>query len=428
MTQLLEMLMPDVGEGIAEAELMEWHVDVGETVEADAPLCQIQTDKSIVEIPAPATGTVLKRCVEAGDVAQVGELLVIIGDPDALSGDDIGDIGGVGDRSLPEPASQPDLNVFAAAPAQAAGTTGDRIVTVPPTHAGSSGTRTRPLASPRTRRIAARRGIDLQNITGTGPHSRIIEADLEQTSRSSQGLTGVPPQPSTSRTNQVIELRGLRRAIARHMTEALTIPHVTEFREVDATNLLAARNALKASVEAQGLRLSVLPLLLKAVMRALTLQPSMNATFDVEAGTVTQHGGVNLGVATATRDGLLVPVIRDADLLTLTELAREVGRLAERARTRTATTQELTGGSFTVTNFGSFGTWLGNPVIRPQEVGIAGFGRITDKVIAVEGQAVVRPVLPIVVATDHRINDGADLADFVNAIAEAVSQPLLLLS
>jgi pyruvate dehydrogenase E2 component (dihydrolipoamide acetyltransferase) len=409
-SEVVEFRMPDVGEGIAEAELLEWFAEVGDPVQSDGLLCQVQTDKSIVEIPVPATGTLLRRCVEVGEVALVGDLLVVIGEP----------------GSLPQTQDAP----AAAAPAPAVPADG-----VLATVAGEpTSPQRRPLASPRTRRLAAQRAIDLAVIVGSGPHGRILESDLDVVTSSIDGAAApapagrTPARTSAPRTDEVIPLRGLRRSIARSMTEALNIPHVTEFREVDATNLLAARAALKPSFEAQGVRLSVFPLLLKAVMRALAIQPSMNATFDASTDTLTRHAGVHLGMATATDDGLIVPVVRDADLLSLTELTREVERLADRARNRTATSDELTGGSFTVTNFGSFGTWLGNPVIRPPEVGIAGFGRITDKVVAVDGQPAVRPVLPIVVATDHRINDGAHLAEFVNAVAEAVAQPLLLLS
>lgn len=424
MTQLIEFHMPDVGEGIAEAEVLQWFAEVGDVVVADQPMVQVETDKSIVEIPAPATGTLLRQCISVGKVAKVEELLAVIGDPGALGDEPTG--GATTNAAGEKPV--PDRAALATAPS-AAGATG-------PTAAGVSdpaAARKRPIASPRTRRLAVERGIDLSAIEGTGPHGRILEADLDHP-RQLSGSPGASAAAASaaragvSRANEVVELRGLRRSIARSMTEALAIPHVTEFREVDATNLLAAQSALKPAFEAKGVRFSMFPLLLKVVMRALAIQPSMNATYDAATETLTKYAGVHLGMATATDDGLIVPVIRDADTLTLMELAVEVERLAVRARGRTATPQELTGGSFTVTNFGSFGTWIGNPVIRPPEVGIAGFGRITEKVIAVDGQAVVRPVLPIVVAMDHRINDGAHLAGFVNAVADAVAQPLLLLS
>jgi pyruvate dehydrogenase E2 component (dihydrolipoamide acetyltransferase) len=423
-TRVIEFHMPDVGEGIAEAEVLEWFVEVGQPIEEDDPMVQVETDKSIVEIPAPATGTLLKQCVPVGKVAKVEELLAVIGDAGAVLSENV-------EPSAPIATTDEPVRVGAIPPT--ATEHGRHAVLVGAPDPGAP--RRRPMASPRTRRLAVQRGIDLAALTGSGPHGRILASDLDEPiapiGSSGAPADGAPTRAARAvprRANEVIELRGLRRSIARSMTEALTIPHVTEFREVDATNLLAARAALKPTFEANGVRLSVFPILLKAVVRALTLQPSMNATFDAATETLTKHAGVHLGMATATDDGLIVPVIRDADLLNLTDLTHEVERLAGRARARTATPEELAHGSFTVTNFGSFGTWMGNPVIRPPEVGIAGFGRISEKVIAIDGQPVVRPVLPIVVATDHRINDGAHLAQFVNAVADAVAQPLLLLS
>lgn len=447
MSEAIEFRMPDVGEGIAEAQVIRWFVEVGDTVREDAPLLEVETDKAVVEIPAPASGTVLDRPVAEGGTAIVGELLVVIGDaadgrgttgpaaaPPRAAG--AGPAPGAG-RSATAPVAPP--NGPAAAP-------GGPAVPTDPT--GPGGPRRRPAASPRTRRLAVARGIDLAALVGTGPHGRILVSDLDApVSAAGSGGAGcaedgsgafagpVPPTPvavtparRVDRTDEVVEIRGIRRSIARSMTQALTIPHVTEFREVDATALLAARAALRPGFESQGIRLSVFPLLLRAVIRALRRHPGMNATYQADTQTLVRRGSVDLGIATATEDGLLVPVVRDADLLDLAGLAGEVERLADRARTRVAKPEELTGGSFTVTNFGSFGTWLGTPVIRPPEVAIAGFGRITEKVVPVDGVPVVRPVLPIVVATDHRINDGAHLAEFVSTVAEAVAQPLLLLS
>lgn len=408
----VEFLMPDVGEGIAEAEVLEWFVEVGDEVAADQPLCQVETDKSIVEIPSPASGVLMERRPEAGGYAAVGDLLAVIGAAtQAVAAGAAHDQRPATSTTEPQPAARP---------------VGISIPTYP-------ATRPRPLASPHTRLLAAQKGIDLTTIAGSGPHGRILATDLDgqvpaRPGRAAGNAVERARASADARAEEVIELRGLRRSIARSMTDALSIPHVTEFREVDATNLLSARAALKPSFDARGLRLSVLPLLLRAVLRALELHPSMNATYDASTETLTRHRAVHLGIATATVDGLIVPVVRDADLHPLSGLVGEVDRLAERARTRTATPEELVGGTFTVTNFGSFGTWLGNPVIRPPEVAIAGFGRIESKVLALDGEPVVRPVLPIVVSTDHRINDGAHLAEFVTAIAEAVAQPLLLLS
>lgn len=431
MTAPFEFRLPDVGEGIAQIEVLRWFAEVGETVHADQPLIEGETDKSVVEIPSPVTGTLLAQCIAAGTVGAVGELLAVI-----ASADSPADAVSSAAESFmtPPPAAPPPAPSGEAAP-------------------GSS--RRRPLASPHTRRLAAQRGIDLTTVAGTGPHGRITEADLATAGAVSAAApisraptSAAPPlaapagatpptaaprsaasdRGSRPRTSTTTPLTGVRRATAQAMTAALRIPHITEFREVDATNLLAARAVLAQHLADRGLHLSVLPLLLAAVARALAGNPSFNATFDERAEAVTSYSAVDLGIATATDDGLLVPVLRDADQRGLADIAAELDRLAAGARARTLGREELTGGTFTVTNIGSFGSWLGTPLIRPPEVGIAGFGRIADRVIVVDGQPAVRPVLPIIAAADHRIHDGSHLAAFIDSLAEVVAQPLVLLA
>ena len=207
------------------------------------------------------------------------------------------------------------------------------------------------------------------------------------------------------------------------MSEALRIPHITEFKEIDATALMALRSELAPKFEKDGVKFSVTPLLMRACVLALKNHPSFNARFDSEMGEIRQYDDINLGVATATDDGLIVPVMRGANDFTVEMLAEQTEKLAELAKTRKATSDQLGGGTFTVTNFGSFGTWLGTPIIRPPEVAIAGFGRIAEKVIPVVGVPAVRMVLPIVVAADHRINDGAHLGAFVSDIAKLLLNP-----
>ncbi|MUL84753.1 MULTISPECIES: dihydrolipoamide acetyltransferase family protein [unclassified Mycolicibacterium] len=410
--------MPDVGEGIAEAEVIEWLVKVGDTVAEDQPVIVVETDKSQVELPSPFTGVISDLHVAVGDTVKVGTVLITVianGAQPAVTADS---------TALGPSHTAPD----AVQPTPAASPTGpDRL-------------RRRPLASPSTRRLAVSLGVDLTLVTGTGPHGRIQADDVRDTAAQPQPGTPAarpdepsPTKPAWAQTtaadarDAVISVRGLRRQIAKSMTQSLQIPHVTEFREIDATALLHARTVLKIRFEQDGIRLSVLPLLVKATARALARHRSFNATYDADREELTQYGSVDIGIATATDDGLIVPVIRDVDRLSLRAIATEIDRVAELARTRKAKPEELGGAGFTITNFGSFGTWMGTPIIRHPEVAIAGFGRIREQVIPVDGQPAVRPVLPIVVATDHRINDGADLGAFVTDVADALQQPLLLL-
>ena len=286
-------------------------------------------------------------------------------------------------------------------------------------------TNVRPLASPSTRKLADSLGVDLDAIVGSGPNGRITSDDV--TNAKSGVNTAAPTHDNSPTIAQagitLIQLRGLRRQIATSMSEALRIPHITEFKEIDATALMALRSELAPQFEKEGIKFSVTPLLMRACVLALQNHPTFNARFDSEMGEIRQYDDINLGFATATEDGLIVPVIRKANDFTVAKLAKETEQLAELAKTRKATSDQLGGGTFTVTNFGSFGTWLGTPIIRPPEVAIAGFGRIAEKVIPVDGVPAVRMVLPIVVAADHRINDGAHLGAFVSDIAKLLLNP-----
>jgi pyruvate/2-oxoglutarate dehydrogenase complex dihydrolipoamide acyltransferase (E2) component len=401
MSNLIDYKLADVGEGIAEAEVIEWLVAVGDSVKEDQPVVVVETDKSQIEIPAPVTGIVKSLGAKVGDVLAVGSNLMQIEATGAIS------------KDIAAHASAPAVEVkqtsaSAATPARA--------------------TNVRPLASPSTRKLAASLGVDLDAIVGSGPNGRITSDDV--TNAKSGANTAAPTYDNSPTISQadgngitLIQLRGLRRQIATSMSEALRIPHITEFKEIDATALMALRSELAPQFEKEGIKFSVTPLLMRACVIALQNHPTFNARFDSEMGEIRQYDDINLGFATATDDGLIVPVMRKANDFTVAMLAKETEQLAELAKTRKATSDQLGGGTFTVTNFGSFGTWLGTPIIRPPEVAIAGFGRIAEKVIPVDGVPAVRMVLPIVVAADHRINDGADLGAFVSDIAKLLLNP-----
>ena len=398
MRNLIDYKLADVGEGIAEAEVIEWLVAVGDNVQEDQPVVIVETDKSQIEIPAPVTGIVKSLGAKVGDVLAVGSNLM--------------QIEATGDISK-------DIAAHASAPAVEVKQTSVSEAT--PARA----TNVRPLASPSTRKLADSLGVDLDAIVGSGPNGRITSDDV--TNAKSGVNTAAPTHENSPTIAQagitLIQLRGLRRQIAISMSEALRIPHITEFKEIDATALIALRSELAPQFEKEGIKFSVTPLLMRACVIALQNHPTFNARFDSEMGEIRQYDDINLGFATATEDGLIVPVIRKANDFTVAKLAKETEQLAELAKTRKATSDQLGGGTFTVTNFGSFGTWLGTPIIRPPEVAIAGFGRIAEKVIPVDGVPAVRMVLPIVVAADHRINDGAHLGAFVSDIAKLLLNP-----
>jgi pyruvate/2-oxoglutarate dehydrogenase complex dihydrolipoamide acyltransferase (E2) component len=372
--------LPDVGEGLAEAEVVEWLVDPGATVRADQPVVTVETAKAQVELPAPADGTIRQLARAVGDVVPVGEPLFVL-----------------------------------------------------ETGAGASpAARNRVLAAPSTRRLAVEHGVELTTLTGSGPNGRIVPDDV-------MAAVAAPPKPEPepepvlpqapvdTADTEVRPLRGLRRQTAKAMTAALAVPHITEFREVDATELERAHALLRADAEERGERLTLLPLLVRVLVAALRRHPELNATFDPERGELTVHRRLHIGIATATPDGLVVPVLRDAGTRAVPGLAREIARLAQAARERTLTPRDTTGATFTVSNFGSYGTWLGTPLISPPQVAIAGFGRVRDAVVPVDGAPAVRRVLPLAVAADHRVLDGADLGAFVATLERLVRTPLLLL-
>ena len=407
MSQIVDYKLADVGEGIAEAEVIEWLVAVGDMVKEDQPVIVVKTDKSQIEIPAPVAGKVIELCVAAGDVLAVGASLMKI----EATGEISNDI-----SAHASPATAATSPIITNDKADSTSTLGARATNV------------RPLASPSTRRLAASLSVALENVSGSGPNGQITAEDVQAASVTSSPNSTPKVTPTVSESGvTVIPLRGLRRQIAASMSQALTIPHILEFKEIDATALLALRNDLSKDFEAQGQKLSVTPFLMRACVLALAKHKTFNARFDAQDAEIAQFENVNLGFATATDDGLIVPVIDNAHSLSVKELAQETDTLAALAKSRKASVEQLSGGTFTLTNFGSFGTWLGTPIIHAPEVAIAGFGRITEKVLAVDGIPTVRMVLPIVVAADHRVNDGAHLGAFVSEIADLLLHPLSLL-
>jgi pyruvate/2-oxoglutarate dehydrogenase complex dihydrolipoamide acyltransferase (E2) component len=407
MSAIVDYKLADVGEGIAEAEVIEWLVAVGDLVKEDQPVIVVETDKSQIEIPAPVSGKVIELCVVAGDVLAVGASLMKI----EASGEISKDISAHASPAKTDPSAV---------------LTNDKADL--PSTLGARATNVRPLASPSTRRLAASLGVALENVSGSGPNGQITSEDVQAASATASPNSTPKVTPTVSEPGvTVIPLRGLRRQIAASMSQALTIPHILEFKEIDATALLALRSELSKDFEAQGQKLSVTPFLMRACVLALAKHKTFNARFDSQAAEIAQFENVNLGFATATDDGLIVPVIDNAQSLSVKELAQETDTLAALAKSRKASVAQLSGGTFTLTNFGSFGTWLGTPIIHAPEVAIAGFGRITEKVLALDGIPTVRMVLPIVVAADHRVNDGAHLGAFVSEIADLLLHPLSLL-
>ncbi|UUZ74336.1 2-oxo acid dehydrogenase subunit E2 [Polaromonas sp. P1(28)-13] len=401
--------MPDLGEGIAEVELVAWHVLPGDRVVEDQALADVMTDKATVEIPSPVVGTVLALGGEVGQVLAVGAELIRIevAAQEAVSPSPSG--GGPGWGQPPQ-----------AAQAMQAGQ--------PPSQPSPrEGRSERPIASPAVRRRAWELGIDLQQVAASGAGGRIMQADLDAHVAAHGAGMPASVRPAQRDDEERIPVIGLRRRIAQKMQESKRrIPHFTYVEEVDVTELEALRARLNAKWGAQRGHLTLLPLLVRAVVLAVREFPQINARFDDEAGVVTRHGAVHIGIATQTEGGLMVPVLRHAEALDLWASAAEVARLAQAARAGKATRDELTGSTLTLTSLGALGGIVSTPVINHPEVAIVGVNRIVERPVLQGGAVVARQMMNLSSSFDHRVVDGLDAAQFVQALRAYLETPVTL--
>lgn len=398
-TTLVDVTLADVGEGIAEAQIVEWLVALGQAVSEDQSIVLISTDKAVVELPAPAQGILREQTVPAGATVIVGSLLARIEVTREAAAKLIPRRAGSTARPAPQSAVKTPVV----------------------------------MAAPSTRLLARQLNVDLARLSGSGPQSRILDDDVRQAASGSNASSATSQEFPESRTlaqgdEKRVPLRGVRLAVARSTTASWgDVPHIVEFRQIDATKLQQAREAYRPRYVREETRLTYLPFFVKAAAVALARHPRFNARLDMEKREIIYYRHCNIGIATATEAGLTVPVLHNVENQSLLEIARALDALIDRARKQALSVAEATNGTFTITNFGSYGTWLGTPIIHAPEVAIVGFGRIQDAVLAVEGAAVVRPVLPICAATDHRLNDGIHLAAFLDTLTQSLSDPLTFL-
>jgi len=398
--------MPDVGEGVAEAELVEWHVKTGDPVREDMVIAAVMTDKATVEIPSPVSGTVTWLAGEIGDRIAVKAPLVRI---ETASG-----AGEAEPETVPQP--QPAEPVKAEAPKP-----------VPKAPALAAPPAEKPLAAPSVRLFARESGVDLRQVQGTGPAGRILREDIEQFLN--QGLTPAPARTGLAKktTTEEIKLTGLRRRIAEKMVLSTSrIPHITYVEEVDMTALEELRATMNADRKAEHPKLTVLPFLMRALVKAISDQPDVNATFDDDAGIITRHSAVHIGIATQTPAGLTVPVVRHAEARGIFDCAVEMNRLAEAARSGTATRDELSGSTITISSLGALGGIVSTPVINHPEVAIIGVNKIATRPVWDGAQFVPRKMMNLSSSFDHRIIDGWDAATFVQRIRTLLETPALI--
>jgi len=404
---IYEFKLPDIGEGVVEGEVVRWLVKEGDTVREDQPLVEVMTDKATVEIPAPRAGRVGKRMFLEGQICPVGKVLLTI-ELDAAA-------------PAPAPKAAPAAPVAAATamPAPSAG----EVPTV---------VHTMVLATPATRKLARELRGDIRLVAGTGRGGRITSDDVRK-----QGGGAAPapaarpaaPAPAAMAGDVRVPFRGVRKKIAEHLVHSKqTAAHFSYWEEVDCTDLVQVRAKANEKLAARGVKLSFLPFIIKATTAALAKFPQLNSTLDEKAGEIVQRGAQHIGLATATDNGLIVPVVRDAGNKTLVQLAGEIERLAELTRTGKASRDELTGSTFTITSLGTLGGLGATPIINFPEVAILGVHKIARRPMVGAGDKIVaRDMMNLSISVDHRVVDGYDAARLVADIKASLENPGLLM-
>ncbi|MDV4155381.1 MULTISPECIES: dihydrolipoamide acetyltransferase family protein [Rhizobium] len=396
--------MPDVGEGVAEAEIVEWHVKTGDPVREDMVIAAVMTDKATVEIPSPVNGTVTWLAGEVGDRIAVKAPLVRI----ETAGDG-GEAQPVGISQTPI-AETPKAEIAKPAPAA-------------PTPAPAE----KPLAAPSVRLFARESGVDLRQVQGTGPAGRILREDIEQFLTPGTAPAAVKNGFAKKTATEEIKLTGLRRRIAEKMVlSASRIPHITYVEEVDMSALEELRATMNGDRKPDHPKLTVLPFLMRALVKAISEQPDVNATFDDDAGIITRYSAVHIAIATQTPAGLTVPVVRHAEARGIWDCAAEMNRLAEAARSGTATRDELSGSTITISSLGALGGIVSTPIINRPEVAIIGVNKIATRPVWDGAQFVPRKMMNLSSSFDHRIIDGWDAANFVQRIRTLLETPALI--
>ncbi|HJR27081.1 MAG TPA: dihydrolipoamide acetyltransferase family protein [Pseudomonas sp.] len=415
--------MPDIGEGIAEVELSQWHVKVGDMVVEDQVLADVMTDKAMVDIPSPVHGKVIALGGQPGEVMAVGSILISI---------EVEGAGNVKESTAPAaaikeaPVAAPKVEAFveskpaAAAPHPAAVCQGPMV---------AREADERPLASPAVRKHALDLGIQLRLVRGTGPAGRILHEDLEAYLAQGQSNASTTTAAAYAQRNdeQQIPVIGMRRKIAQRMQDATQrAAHFSYVEEIDVTAVEELRAHLNEKHGATRGKLTLLPFLVRALVVALRDFPQINARYDDEAQVITRLGAVHVGIATQAEIGLMVPVVRHAEARSLWDNAAEISRLATAARTGKASRDELSGSSITLTSLGALGGIVSTPVLNLPEVAIVGVNKIVERPMVIKGQIVIRKMMNLSSSFDHRVVDGMDAAQFIQAVRSLLEQPATL--
>jgi 2-oxoisovalerate dehydrogenase E2 component (dihydrolipoyl transacylase) len=405
--------MPDLGEGTVDAEIVAWHTKPGDTVSEDQLIVEVMTDKAAVEVPAPVSGRVLSVTGAPGDKVAVGSPLIVFELSEGANPAATVAASAAPAAQVSAPAPTPGVKAPAPTPASPPASTAEAAVAAAAVPVARQG---RVMTSPANRRRASEAGIDLKTVAGSGPGGRILRADLQTTAPR-------PPKSDAADTTE-IKVIGLRRLIAERMSEAKrNIPHFAYVEEVDVTELESLRMHLNHSRPKDAGSLSYLPLVVMALVRVIESFPQCNVLYDAARGVLIRHRAVHVGIATQTPDGLKVPVVHNAQALGLWEVAAEIRRLAERARSNKATREELVGSTITVTSLGKLGGIASTPIINAPEVAIIGLNKAVERPVVHQGTVVVRRIMNLSSSFDHRFVDGYDAAAMIQALKERLEHP-----
>jgi pyruvate dehydrogenase E2 component (dihydrolipoamide acetyltransferase) len=427
-----EFKFPDIGEGLTEGEIVRWLVKEGDEIKEGQPLVEVETDKALAEIPSPKTGVILKILAKEKEIVKVGQVIVVFGE----KGEKIEKKEEKPQKEEPkkeEPAKE-------APPRPSVGVVGE--LEEAPEEGGGVVEKQKPakpafvsehaLATPAVRGLAKELGVDIEKAKGTGAGGRVLEKDVRQTAEEK----GKPRAEEVKKVKKYdlygyverIPLRGVRRSIAKAMVKSkYTAPHVTAMDEADVTGLWEIREKEKKAAEKKGIKLTLMPFIIKGVIAGLKEHPYLNAMLDDENEEIILKKYYNIGMATDTPEGLMVPVVKNANEKSILQLAEEMFKLSEKARNRTVDLADLKGGTFTITNYGAIRGIFGTPIINHPEVAILGVGRIRETPVVKDGKIEIRRMLGLSLSFDHRVVDGAVAARFLNSVIEHLEDPDLIL-
>jgi len=425
--------LPDIGEGVVEGEVVQWHVSVGDSVSEDDPIVDVMTDKATVTIPSPVSGIISSLSGDVGDMIAVGSSLMEIDSEGEGAGPEAEDTEEQEPVSDPDPPKEPEPAPAPKAPEPAPAPKAPEPAPAPkapePAHSEIQTQIGRVLASPAVRKRARENDVDLSNVRGSGPAGRIRHADLDAFIAAGGAVSGAPPMAYSLKRTEVTQVKvvGLRRKISEQMSLSKSrIPHFSYFEEVDITELESLRQILNSTRDEIQPKLTYLPFIMIALAKIMPDHPECNAHFDDEAGVVNRNAAVNLGIATQTDRGLYVPVVKHVESMDIWKTASEMQRVSGSARDGSASLDELTGSTFTITSLGREGGLGATPIINHPEVAILGVHKAREMPVARNGAIVIRRIMNLSSAFDHRVVDGADGASLIQHLKRMLENPALI--